>query len=126
MKQNKTIPLVIAIIIILATIVGWAWHKDNWWLLLGIPFASFFFGNGHGVGRSLEYVLTLVFGHIIYTLVIGNFQFTVWSWFFFLCGLMSYGAVSIILGTEKSNWEKQSKLDCDNRTFKEYLKEKYS
>ena len=125
MKQNKLIPIVIAIIIIVATIVLWAWHKDNWWFLLAIPFSLFFFSNGQTIGSSLGYILTFVLGHIVYSLVTGHFEFTVWSWFFFLCGLMSYAAASIILGTEKSNWEKQAKLNGDNRTFEEYEKAEF-
>ena len=125
MKQKKTIPIVIAIIIIVATVVLWAWHKDNWWLFLGIPFSLFFFSNAQTVRSSLGYVLTFVLGHIVYTLVTGQFQFAVWSWFFFLCGLMSCAAASVIFGLEESNWEKQAKLNGDNRTFEEYEKDKF-
>ncbi len=125
MRQNKTILTVIAIIGIVSTIFLWAWHKDNWWLLFGIPFSLFFFSNSQTVGSSLGYVLTFVLGHIVYTLVTGHFQFAVWSWFFFLSGLMSYAPASIILGTEQSNWEKEAKLNGDNRTFEEYEKDKF-
>ena len=114
-----------AIVVIVATVVLWASHKDNWWLLLGIPFSLFFFSNAQTVRSSLGYVLTFVLGHIVYTLVTGQFQFAVWSWFFFLCGLMSCAAASVIFGLEESNWEKQAKLNSDNRTFEEYEKDKF-
>ena len=125
MRHNKTALIIAAAIIIVLTIVLWAWHKDNWWLLLGIPFSFFFFSNKQTVGHSLGFVITFVIGHIIYTAVIGHFQFAVWSWFFFLCGLMSYASACIIFGTEQSNWEKQAKINGDNRTFEEYEKDKF-
>ena len=92
---------------------------------MGIPFSFFFFSNKQTVGDSLGFFITFVFGHIIYTAVTGHFQFAVWSWFFFLCGLMSYSAACLIFGTEKSNWEKQAKINGDNRTFEEYEKDSF-
>lgn len=103
----------------------WAWHKDNWWLLLAIPFSIFFFSNSQTVGTSLGYVLTFVLIHIIYTLISGHFQFTVWSWFFFLSGLMSYAFANIIYGSEKNNWENIAKTKGDNRTFEEYERDQF-
>lgn len=44
---------------------------------------------------------------------------------FFVCGLISYASAVIIYGSEKSNWEKQSKLNGDNRTFEEYEKDEF-
>jgi hypothetical protein len=125
MRQNKKTLTVIAITLIILVIVLWAWHKNNWWLLLGIPFSLFFFSNAQTVRHSLGFVLTFVLGHIVYTLVSGHFQFAVWSWFFFLCGLMSSAAASLIFGTEESNWEKQAKINGDTRTFEEYEKDKF-
>ncbi len=125
MRKNKTKLSVIAIIVIIVTIVTWAWHKDNWWLLFGIPFSLFFFSNAETVGSSLGFVLTFVLCHIVYTLIDGHFQFTVWSWFFFLCGFMSYLAATLINGTERSNWKKQAKLNGDTKTFDEYERDKF-
>ena len=125
MKPKKTILTLIAIAVIILTITLWAWHKDNWWLLLGIPFSLLFFNNKETVGKSLGYVLTFVLGHIIYTLISGNFQFGVWSWFFFLCGLISYIAANAIYGLEQTNWEKEAKLNGDNRTFEEHERDEF-
>ena len=38
---------------------------------------------------------------------------------------MSYSAACLIFGTEKSNWEKQAKINGDNRTFEEYEKDSF-
>jgi hypothetical protein len=118
MLLNKTTLKVIAIIVIISIISLWAWYKSNWWLLLGIPFSLFFFSNSKSVGTSLGYVLTIVLIHML-----GKFQFTVSSWFFFLCGLMSYAFACLIYGTEQSNREKKAKTLGDNRTFEEHEEE---
>ena len=125
MKQKKQLLSVLSILIIVAIVVLWAWHKENWWLLLAIPFSIFFFSNGHAVANSLGYVLTFVLGHMLFTLVSGHFQFAVWSWFFFLCALMAYASACIIYGTEKSNWEKKAKTNGDNRTFEKYEEDEF-
>lgn len=112
MLLNKTTLKVIAIILIISIISLWAWHKNNWCLLLGIPFSLFFFSNSKSVGTSLGYVLTIVLIHMV-----GKFQFSVSSWFFFLCGLMSYAFACLIYGTEQSNLEKHAKILDDNTAF---------
>jgi hypothetical protein len=125
MRKNNIILTLIAATIIIAIIVFWAWHKNNWWLLLGIPFSLFFFSNAQTVGHSLGYILTVVIVHIVYSAITGHFEFRVWSWFFFICGFMSYAAACIINGTEQSNWEKKARVNGDNRTFDEYEREKF-
>jgi hypothetical protein len=125
LKYNKATLTIIAAVIIISIIVLWSWHKNNWWLLLGIPFSLFFFNNVQAVGNSLGYVLTFVIGHIIYSAIEGHFEFTVWSWFFFLCGLMSYAAACLIYGSQQSNWEKQTNISGDKRMFEEYERDKF-